>query len=215
MRELEPVIYKITNLINGKIYVGQSRYNNENYFGSGHNITRAISKYGKENFKKEILEHCTVESLCDREVFWIKELNATDISIGYNLHVGGKDYNFSEQHRKSMSESLTGRKLSDEHKKNIKNGLAYLKGIPRTEEVKLKCSISQKGKKKNKPAWNKGKKGVSDETRKKMSEAKKGFKHSEETKKKIGAAASEMWQDARQNDLDKVLRMSFHVKKEN
>ena len=49
-------IYSIRNNINGKIYIGKSRLNvNENYFGSGLRIKRAIKKYGKENFTKNII----------------------------------------------------------------------------------------------------------------------------------------------------------------
>lgn len=49
-------IYKTTDLINGKIYVGQDSKYKETYLGSGSLIYRSIRKYGRENFKKEILE---------------------------------------------------------------------------------------------------------------------------------------------------------------
>ena len=85
------IIYKTTNLINGKIYVGQDSKNNPGYFGSGKIIKSAIKKYGKENFKKEIIETCTSKEILDeREKFWIKELNSRDKSIGYNITEGGE-----------------------------------------------------------------------------------------------------------------------------
>jgi len=78
-------IYKTTNLINGKIYVGQQSTNNKLYLGSGKLILRAIKKYGKENFKKTIIELCeSCEELNNREIYWIKALNPE-----YNLYPGG------------------------------------------------------------------------------------------------------------------------------
>jgi len=88
-------IYKITNLINGKIYIGQRTINKKpeldtNYLGSGNLIKKSLQKYGKDNFKKEILEECIDRnSLCVRERYWIKELNARDPKIGYNIVEGG------------------------------------------------------------------------------------------------------------------------------
>jgi hypothetical protein len=94
MKEKKFVIYKTTNLITGKIYVGQDSNNNPNYLGSGTKIRESIKQFGKLNFVKEILENCaTKEYLNEREVYWIKSLNATDPLIGYNRHRGkrGKD----------------------------------------------------------------------------------------------------------------------------
>jgi len=82
------VIYKTTNLINGKFYVGKDEKNSPNYLGSGKILRIAIEKYGIENFKKEILEEClTRDELNNREKYWINELSAT--TVGYNISEGG------------------------------------------------------------------------------------------------------------------------------
>lgn len=88
-------IYKTTNLINGKIYVGKHKWSkegclDENYLGSGTYLARAIDKYGKENFICEILDTAnSLDELNERERFYIKELDAMNQSIGYNLTRGG------------------------------------------------------------------------------------------------------------------------------
>ena len=94
-------IYKITNLINGKIYVGQSidiadrwkqhiykafNCNEKAYTSAIHN---AFRKYGVENFKLEIIEECLAEELDSKEKFWIKELNSL-YPNGYNILPGGQ-----------------------------------------------------------------------------------------------------------------------------
>lgn len=82
------IIYKTTNLINKKFYIGKDTKNNPKYFGSGKKLKLAIKKYGIENFIKEIVEICdNLEQLNEREKFWIKELNA--INEGYNISLGG------------------------------------------------------------------------------------------------------------------------------
>jgi group I intron endonuclease len=82
------IVYKTTNLINGKIYVGQDLHNDQKYLGSGIALQHAIQKYGRENFLKETLEVCnSKEELDSREVYWIDKLNS--IEIGYNIAHGG------------------------------------------------------------------------------------------------------------------------------
>ena len=75
-------IYKITNLVNGKIYIGKDTKDRKDYYGSGIVIKQAIKKYGKENFKKEILEKCSeYETLNEKEKYWINFYKSTDKNI--------------------------------------------------------------------------------------------------------------------------------------
>lgn len=57
------IIYKVTNLINGKIYIGRDLRNNPKYLGGGIAIKSAHKKYGRENFVKEILEYVDEDRL--------------------------------------------------------------------------------------------------------------------------------------------------------
>lgn len=71
------VIYKTTNLVNGKIYIGLDTKLKDTYLGSGLYIGRAIKKYGRENFKREIIDQAdNYEDLQNKEIFWIKKFNA-------------------------------------------------------------------------------------------------------------------------------------------
>ena len=94
------IVYKTTNLINGKIYIGQDRNNNPSYFGSGKKLKRAITKYVKDSFVKETLETCTSEEeLNDREVYWISTFNSQSRKTGYNISAGGKEGDRSVGHK--------------------------------------------------------------------------------------------------------------------
>ena len=84
------VIYKTTNLVNGKFYIGKDKKNDPTYLGSGHILKFSIKKYGKENFKKEILEVCDSEEILnEREKFWIRELKCRERDDCYNIGEGG------------------------------------------------------------------------------------------------------------------------------
>ncbi|MBR5914131.1 MAG: GIY-YIG nuclease family protein [Selenomonadaceae bacterium] len=87
------VIYKITNLINGKIYVGQTNQSLkkrfQNHKSSNSMLGRDIREYGDENFKIETLETCkTLDELDRREILWIAKLNCK-FPNGYNRTDGG------------------------------------------------------------------------------------------------------------------------------
>lgn len=86
------IIYKTTNKINGKFYVGQHKTKNLNdgYIGSGRLLNLAIKKYGIENFENEVIELCkSKKHMNEREIYWIDKLNATDKNIAYNITKGG------------------------------------------------------------------------------------------------------------------------------
>jgi len=185
------IVYKTTNLINNKIYIGQDKINDPNYLGSGDLIKRAIKKYGKENFLKEVLCVCdTLDELNDRERFYIHEYSSTDKKIGYNIAVGGTNgvmlnrkhseetklkmrmsalgKKKSETHCKNISLSKKGKKMSNEEKRK-RSECCPLKGIkkePLSVEIKQKISASKKGT------------HPSEETRKKMSISHLGIKNS-------------------------------------
>jgi len=89
-------IYKITNLINGHSYIGQSvciteRWNNHRCAareGIDYPLYRAMRKYGLDNFSFEIIEECPQELLNEREKYWISYYNT--YYDGYNQTLGGQ-----------------------------------------------------------------------------------------------------------------------------
>lgn len=83
------IIYKTTNLINGKYYIGMDTNNDPEYYGSGYIFKKALKKYGKENFKKEILVYCeSYEELKIAEKTIVNESICKD-PISYNIAEGG------------------------------------------------------------------------------------------------------------------------------
>lgn len=92
-------IYKITNTINNMCYIGQSKnihkrwnnhksvYNNENAHEYDYYLYRAMRKYGIENFTFDVIEECDINSLNDREIYWINYYDS--YNNGYNSTNGG------------------------------------------------------------------------------------------------------------------------------
>ena len=152
-------IYKITNIINNKIYIGkhQTLDLDDNYFGSGKALKEAIKKYGKDSFVKNILFVFDNEkdmNLKEKELITEEFVLRQDT---YNMGIGGE----GGPHFKNKTHSEATKQIIKEKRK--------LQTI--TEQTKLKISNNNK---------------LTNKTRgEKVSLALKGRPKSEETKRKI------------------------------
>ena len=90
-------IYKITNLLNEKCYIGKTDTNTiegrfKEHIKDSRKYTdrplyRAFNKYGIENFKIEEIEECNINNSCEREKYWIEYYGS--FKYGYNATLGG------------------------------------------------------------------------------------------------------------------------------
>jgi len=160
------IIYKTTNLINHKTYIGihQTENINDGYIGSGLHFLRAVKKYGKNNFKREILEFCSsYDELIEKEKIYVNE-EWVNNKNNYNIKTGGQSSGIlSEESKKKISETL---------KEKYTNGELVAKTIApyiATDEQKKQISETLKEKYANgelvsktigKEPWNKSKKNV-------------------------------------------------------
>ena len=166
------IVYKITNKINGKIYIGQTIQGlSKRWNGHVHNnasnsaISSAIKKYGSENFTIESLVECfSVEEMNQNERFFIKALD-TIAPNGYNLKPGGAQGGpLSEASKLKISMTKKGKpsnRLGWHHSEasNLKNSIAHL-GRKMSDDSKQKLSKTNTGKTKPKIAIDKIKKPV-------------------------------------------------------
>lgn len=171
------IIYKTTNLINGKIYVGKDKHNNQKYFGSGILLKRSIKKYGLNNFEKIILDFCENEDdLNIKEKIWIEKLKSNDLTIGYNITDGGEggdtltNHPFRTEIIRKTTEAINKikYKISDHHS-DVKGEKNPMFGKKHSEESKNKMSINTKKSFENNPNLIKNLK----ECRKKLSKGRK------------------------------------------
>lgn len=183
-------IYKTTNIINNKIYIGKRKGNfDKNYKGSGKILKSALKKYGKENFIVELIEECpNLQIQNEREKYWISYYKNLGFS-SYNIALGGDGGNIYEYLPESQIIEIK-QKLS----KLNKEGKCGNKGKHFTQEHKKKIGLANKNKKRTpemierhrqlilgKPAWNKGL-TIDDERVKKYARKKGTFHHTAETK---------------------------------
>lgn len=170
-------IYETENLINGKKYIGKRCTDrsvfNDYYLGSGINLNKAIEKYGKENFRKQILEICSSKKeLSEKEKQYIEKVDAPNNPMYYNISAGGDGGNTyagkTEEELKEIVDKIQKNRHLDKH----------------TEESRRKMSKTTKEryKKENHPLYGKH---HSKETKEKLSKKLKGCKFSEERNKMI------------------------------
>jgi group I intron endonuclease len=209
-------IYKITNKVNGKHYIGQTNNLEKRWQGhlssseneTGYLLHGAINKHGSENFEFELIESCEDEHANDLEKKWI--LHYESFGKGYNLTSGGDcEFKRSDLTIQKISDSKLGHEVSEETRRKIGDAN---RGRVRTQEARDKMSQSRMGHEVSEETRNKIRekhlnKTVSEETRKKISESKKGKKQdpevvkrraeklkgkklSEEAKRKIGLSNS-------------------------
>jgi group I intron endonuclease len=185
------IIYKVTNLVNEKIYIGQTIHTiqrrkrehiNNARGGSSMALYRAMRKYGTDNFVFEPICYCTSrEEASSKEIEMIKLLNSKARHVGYNMTDGGEGANGchpSEETRAKMRAKI----LSPETKEKIRRA-----GIGRrhTEETKIKMSKAQRGH----IPWTLGT-HLTEEVKNKLSKVMKRRILPKETQLRISAAVS-------------------------
>jgi hypothetical protein len=168
-------IYKTTNLLSGKYYIGMHSTDNleDGYLGSGTRLRRSINKYGKDNFKREILYYTdTREELkaLEQDVITLNEIAKVDCM---NLKVGGEGGFISDKQQKHRSECAN--KALRERRKNDEN-------FNRDWLIKVKMGVQKamdNGKMANiKDNYDWNGKTHSEETKRKLSEIMKTKGHS-------------------------------------
>lgn len=179
-------IYKYTNKINGKVYIGRTcrdlnrraekdgrEYRKCPYFWS------AIQKYGWENFEGIILEdNLTDDEATEKETYYIREYNSNNIEIGYNLTDSSQNY--SLETREKIGRCNRGRKLSEEQRKRIGD---INRGKKLSEETRRKISENHadvSGEKN--PMWGKHR---TEEEKKRIGEASRGRVYTKEVCEKL------------------------------
>lgn len=189
------IIYRVTNKINGKIYIGQTRKPltvrwSQHCSNAKKNRTKysilanAIRKYGKENFFVEEIDGANdLTELNYREQHHIYMNNSVS-PVGYNLVGGGQSVQtYSDETRKKMSDSAKAKHFSESHRLNIKKVVTGIGnpfyGKKHSDESKRKNREAHLG---ENSAWY-------------------GKTHSEETKRKMAITRTKYWERKR---LEKV-----------
>lgn len=161
-------VYKLINLVNGKIYVGSTKDLYERKWQHFNDLKRnkhyntylqnSWNKYKEENFKFEVIEYIEdINLLLEREQYWINFYNVIDKKYGYNIQ--------------PIAGSNLGSKLTEKHKEKIRNS-HY--GIRPSEETKRKQSKAREGKVSNRKGC-----VLTEETKIKISNNKKGTQNGE------------------------------------
>lgn len=213
------IIYKATNKINGKAYIGYTNYwplrkqvHHNKANRGGEYFHNALAKYGEENFEwMVLLDGATLDDeiqlIEEHQTYW-------EYGKGYNLTRGGEGklgYKTSEETKRKISEAHKGKVVSDEVISRLRLNAHRMKMDGHTEEAKAKISAAFKGKSKSeshKKAISEGhaaKKATgayyqSPEYKAKMSNSLKGKTRTPEQKERYRLAAIKRWQSKEYRD---------------
>ena len=147
-------IYRITNTINGKAYIGQS-VDIEGRWKQHISQTRdkfaignAIDKYGIDNFSFDIIARCPAHCLDTLEIVFIRELG-TLTPDGYNISVGGaafmKGRKFTDEHKQKISKGNKGKKRTSEMNERQSRSRQSLLNSPQGDVIRKRISDATKG----------------------------------------------------------------------
>jgi hypothetical protein len=231
-------IYETTNLINGKTYIGQHITENldDGYMGSDLNVLRAFKKYGKENFRKEILLFAVNEVALNFIEKCLVTVDFINDNQNYNLKEGGgAKGRCSEELKHKLSQTVTGRKMPEGFGERVRERML---GKKMSAENREKLILRNTGKKWSEESRNKLSKtrkemGFTDKMKQALELAKqanidkpktqdhkdalskslKGKKRTEETKQKISALKEKPFPDVYNINTGEVCRNNINARK--
>jgi hypothetical protein len=201
-------VYKTTNKINNKIYIGFHSTNDlsDGYLGSGKILKRAIEKYGVENFEKEyidIFDNKEDAELLERNIVnkdFVKMKDNYNISLGGNVCIlYGEDNGFyGKTHTKETLNKIQKTRGTYNHTDDTKQLLSDM-SIKMWSDDNFKLTMSEK------------RKGFkhSDETKDKMSKSSLGKKHNEDTKQLLSKIAHERHKNMTKDEYDNWYKQVF------
>lgn len=150
------IVYKTTNMVNGRYYIGvTSRYNSD-YIGSGIALRAAVEKYGRENFVRETLfafEGENAKNLAYEKESELVTQEVCDSLETYNVKIGGFG-GWEHVNNSGRPNPMKGRKRTKEERKKMSDGLKrylekngpYFKGRKHSKESLEKMAAAQRGK---------------------------------------------------------------------
>lgn len=139
-------IYKITNMINNKVYIGQSsnierRWKEHKSYSSSRHLRASMNLYGIDSFKFEIIEIVPPYMLDVRERYWISYYDSMNQNCGYNETIGGESqrgWNHSEHSKSLMSKKAK----ANASKPNYVSPTLHTKVIHKGD-ITSRCSIDE------------------------------------------------------------------------
>ena len=193
-------IYKVTNKINGKVYIGQSvdigrRWRQHMTAKDDIYFHKAIQKYGVENFEWEVIEKCKKSELDERESYWIEYYDS--FNNGYNCTKGGDGVSGGEDHPRWKG----GISLDPEHLKQYSK--QYNKQYYEANKEELK--EYREANKEKKKEYNKQYRDANKENIKQYREANKE-KIKQQMKEYYEAHKEELKEKSKQRYLNQQLR---------